>query len=50
MSTSRYKCDVLEASTHHLALLVGRHLRDKMLQSSFFWFSKIGDLEPKSGV
>lgn len=50
MSTSRYKSDVLEASTHHLALLVGRHLCDKMLQSSFFWFSKIGILQPKSGV
>lgn len=50
MSTSRYKCDVLEASTHHLALLVGRHLCDKMLQSSFFWFSKIGVLQLKSGV
>lgn len=50
MSTSRYKCDVLESSTHHLALLVGRHLCDKMLQSSFFWFSKIGILQPKSGV
>lgn len=34
----------------HLALLVGRHLCDKMLQSSFFWFSKIGNLQPKSGV
>lgn len=50
MSTSRYKCDGLEASTHHLALLVGRHLCDKMLQSSFFWFSKIGVLQLKSGV
>lgn len=50
MSTSRYQCDVLEDSTHHLALLVGRHLCDKMLQSSFFWFSKIGILGPKSGV
>ena len=49
MSTSRYKCDVLEAGTHHLSLLVGRHLCDKMLQSSFFWFSKIGFLGSRSG-